>query len=336
MSDFWVSSGHHLLDRSEHGRLAVTDEFLKAYLARPELVPPPEACIVERAIHDRLKRAPRDRIDAAELKLIADRDARENWRFFLSFRDLLVAHGTIQAAYLAIVRQQGVAIPPLFLNQLVHVVARSMLEGERDPFVLRAAELLYRPQRLTINDGVMLLADEELVDGVNVTDHGSPLVAVFGDARARELDVMNEQNATGYFPRSDGFDFVLDFRMGSRGRAAFARVVEMWVGHMTGVEVGVEPLETVEDQDWSWFVGLDAEATRIGNALWQGEEPADDGRSRIAALFRLTFKDKREMLEKVAGKPVYLILAVNQNRIMRVKPQNLLTGLPVRSMEHVS
>jgi hypothetical protein len=33
--DFWLSSGHHLLDRDAHGRLLVTDEFLKAYLARP-------------------------------------------------------------------------------------------------------------------------------------------------------------------------------------------------------------------------------------------------------------------------------------------------------------
>jgi tRNA U38,U39,U40 pseudouridine synthase TruA len=41
VSDFWISSGHHLLDRSEGGRLVVTDEFLKVYLARPELIPPP-------------------------------------------------------------------------------------------------------------------------------------------------------------------------------------------------------------------------------------------------------------------------------------------------------
>ncbi len=41
MNDFWISSGHHLLDRDEGGGLRVTDEFLKLYLARPELLPPP-------------------------------------------------------------------------------------------------------------------------------------------------------------------------------------------------------------------------------------------------------------------------------------------------------
>ena len=44
MKDFWLSCGHHLLDRDEAGALVVTDEFLKAYLARPELSPPSEAC----------------------------------------------------------------------------------------------------------------------------------------------------------------------------------------------------------------------------------------------------------------------------------------------------
>ena len=51
MNDFWISCGHHLLDRDEGGGLMVTDEFLKVYLARPELIPPPEACAVERTLH---------------------------------------------------------------------------------------------------------------------------------------------------------------------------------------------------------------------------------------------------------------------------------------------
>jgi len=56
--DFWLSCGHHLLDRNAAGRLLVTDEFLKAYLARPELMPPPEACTEEQALHRALLREP--------------------------------------------------------------------------------------------------------------------------------------------------------------------------------------------------------------------------------------------------------------------------------------
>jgi len=44
MRDFWLSCGHHLIDRDAGGGLLVTDEFLKVYLARPELLPPSEAC----------------------------------------------------------------------------------------------------------------------------------------------------------------------------------------------------------------------------------------------------------------------------------------------------
>jgi len=35
--DFWRNSGFHLLERDAGGRLQVTDDFLRAYLLRPEL-----------------------------------------------------------------------------------------------------------------------------------------------------------------------------------------------------------------------------------------------------------------------------------------------------------
>jgi hypothetical protein len=177
----------------------------------------------------------------------------------------------------------------------------------------------------------MLLADEELVDGAGVVDHNAPLVGIFADARARDLDVLTAANAPAYFTRSDGFDMVLDFRHGQPGRTAFARVLERWIGHMLSVAVAIEPIERLEGERWSWFVGLDQEATRIGNALWRGEAAPDDGDHRIVALFRLRFADPSEMLERVRGEPVYLILAMSEGRIVRVKPQNLLAGLPLRS-----
>ena len=99
---------------------------------------------------------------------------------------------------------------------------------------------------------------------------------------------------------------------------------------MHGLAVTVAPMQDLTDAAWVWFVGLDQEGTRIGNALWKGEEPTENGRERIVALFQLTFDEPSDMLEKVAGKPVYLILGMTPNRIIRVKPQNLITGLPVR------
>lgn len=331
MSDFWISSGHHLLDRDDNRRLVVTDEFLKAYLARPEIVPPEDACAHERALHARLLAGPREPVEAGEIKRIADRDARENWRHLVAFRDHLLGHPTLEAAYLALSRSPKVAVPPLFLNQLVHVLLRNMLDGERDPFKLRAAEMFFRTQRLTMRDDVMHLADAEVVDGANVVDQTSPLVAIFGDARADSLDVLTAEAAHDYLHhRSDAHDFMLDFRHGEPGRAALARVLEAWVETLLGSAVSIEPVERIAEQNWSWFVGLDQDGTAIGNALWNGKEPADDGRTRIVALFRLTFAEPGDMLDEVAGQPVSLILGMTPNRIVRMKPQNILAGLPLK------
>ncbi len=328
MTDFWISSGHHLVDRDADGRLAITDDLLKAYLARPEVVPPDDACLIERAIHQRLMRRPREPIDKAEIDGIADRDARENWRLLIQFRDHLLAHPSLEAAYLALARAPKVTTPPLFLNQLVHVILRNMLDGERDPYLLRAAELLFRPQRLTLNEGIMLLADEEVVDGANVNDHASPLIAIFGDARAKSLDVLQPETADQYPGRSDAFDMVLDFRLGEPGRRAFATVLERFVATMLGAKVRITPVERIAEQNWAWFVGLDQDASAIGNALWRGEEPPQEGRARIVALFELVFDDPNDMLENVRGEAVSLILAMTPNRVVRVKPQNVLAGLP--------
>ncbi|MGD0026463.1 MAG: DUF6352 family protein, partial [Xanthobacteraceae bacterium] len=162
MNDFWLSCGHHLLDRDADGKLTLTDEFLKVYLARPELAPPPDACAAERALCGALRGDPRRPVNADEIAAIADEDARENWRHMIAFRDHLIAHHTIEAAYVALVREDK-HMPPLFLDQLVHVILRNMLDLTDDAFLLRAAEMFFRPQRLTIHEGSLIAADEEHV-----------------------------------------------------------------------------------------------------------------------------------------------------------------------------
>jgi hypothetical protein len=328
---FWVSSGHHLLDHDAAGRLVATADYWRVYLARPEIMPPDDACLIERALYDRLRRDPFAAVPTEEVRHIADRDARENWRYFLALRDHIAAHPTIEAAYVAIARGQAPALPPLFVNQLVHVILRNALDGETDPYVLRAAEMFFRTQRLTMRDGVMLLADEEQIDhGVPMVDHASPLTAIFEDARAKDLEVLNAGTAASYWRRSDAFDLVMDFRHGQSARAGLARVIELWVRHLTGVDVTVEPIDKLAET-WRWYAGLDAEGTAIGNALWNGETPPQDGANRVVALFRLAFDRDSDMLEKVAGEAVTLILGMTPGNTVRMKPQNLIAGLPYRA-----
>jgi hypothetical protein len=330
MKDFWVASGHHLLDRDTDGRLRVTDAFLKAYLARPELLPPENACEAERRLHhELLMHHPRRPVTAEEIAAMQDPDARENWAFMIDFRDLLLSSPTLEAAYLKLARGGAAKTPPLFMNQLAQAVLRNALDGEEDPYVLRAAELFFRPQRVTFHEGTVLLADAEAVELHEQERHASPLLSMLGGPAVTELDILDEENAAGYFARSDAFDMVLN--LGSAlARRGLATAIAAWIRHLLAIEVEIEPVERIDDENWTWFVGLDAEATRIGNALWKGDELEPESAERIIALFRLGFPDVREVVPEVGSRPAWLILAMTPDRTIRMKPQNLVAGLPLR------
>ena len=335
MKDFWLSCGHHLLDRDDGGGLLASDAFLKAYLARQELAPPADACIAERTLHAALLLNPRRPVTGAEIAKIADVDARENWSLMVAFRDRLVAHRTVEAAYLDLVRHGVGDTPPLFLNQLVHVILRNALDGCEDAFMLRAAEMFFRPQRLTVHGGALIAADEETISGV-APQPVSPLVAMLGLPAPGEIEVLNDGNAGTYWDRSDRFDLALDLTAGRRGLDALGQVIAKWVRHLLAAEVLVEPLVAAQDVELVWYVGLDAAATAIGDALWHGEELDQGARERIVGLYRLTFRDADVVLDKARGEPIYLILAMTPERTLRMKPQNLVTGLPIAHPEVVS
>jgi Family of unknown function (DUF6352) len=332
MRDFWIACGHHLLDRDANGRLVVTDEFLKAYFARPELMPPNDACAVERRLHEALLTDPRRTVAAEEVAGIADADARENWQFVLASRKRLLREPTLEAAYLGLVRSGSVNLPPLFVNHLVHVILRNALDGCEDPFVLRAAELFFRPQRLIPHAQSVLLGDEEVIGGHNPAPVLS-LISMLGATVDAQIDVLSKANADSYWQRSDQFDLALDLSGGTPGPAALAQAMRRWIFHLLGIEVGIEPLRVLRDAKFTWYVGLDAEATRLGDRLWHGDALDDRTTSRMLALFRLTFPDTGLVVDAVGREPVYLILAMTSDQLVRMKPQNLLTGLPIKHLE---
>lgn len=326
---FWASSGHVLLEHDPSGGLLVTDEYLKAYLARKELIPPDDACAAERALHARLLADPRTVVTAADIAALADADARENWQYMLAFRDRLITAPTLEAAYMALTRDGWKGVPPLFMLQMAHVILRNALDDCDDPFVVRAAECFYRSQRVTVQDGTILLADSDIVELHEEERHASPLLSMMGEAASKKLDVLKPSNAEGYWQRSDAFDMVLDLGGERSGRNAMARALEIWIRHLHGIAVSITPLERIEDADWRWFVGLDADATRIGNALWAGKAVAPDLMARVVGLFSLSFGEGALVSEAARGKPVYLIMAMTEDRHLRLKPHNLVTGLPL-------
>lgn len=338
MKPFWVHSGLALLDVDEHGGLIVTDEFLAAYLRRPELAPVPESCEAERALHAGLLAAPRAKVSEEQLAALADPDARDNWRMFLRFRDRLLGAPNLQAAYVAIFadaqRAGRIDVPPLFVDQLAQIVLHHLLADCEDGLMLRVAELWFREQRVSIADNRVLLADLETIDArredQGLGDLGRLLAQAQIAARGVDLEVIDRENAEAYFGRDERHDFAVELTHGRTASAMLCDLLRRWVGHLLGVAVKVRTLAQIEDARWRWHVGLDAEASKLLDALWRDGGLTPDEHRRLLLLMRLDFERLEDQDSQVAGKPVYLALAMDEDGVLRMKPQNLLFNLPLR------
>ena len=188
---------------------------------------------------------------------------------------------------------------------------------------------------MTVHEGALIAADEETIAGTSGTP-ASPLVSMLGLPKEADIDIMSEDNAAHYFEHSDLFHVALDLTAGRRGLVALAEAMQRWIAHILNVEVAIEPLTELRDARFTWYVGLDTEGSKIGDRLWNGDELDEAGAARVVGLFSLTFRDPDVALEKVKGDPVYLILAMTPEKLLRFKPQNLVTGLPVRHLEAVT
>jgi len=158
MSEIWRTSGIGLLQADDRGWLKVTPDFLRAFLSRPELQPVEQSCDAEIALYGRLLDDPYEPVCTADLKCLADTDARDNYRIFLALRDLLEAEGTLEGAWLRLVRHGNRCIAPLFVDQLVHAILAGALKGIADPLRWRVAELFFREQAVSTEGGRAALA----------------------------------------------------------------------------------------------------------------------------------------------------------------------------------
>ena len=286
---------------------------------------------VERELHAALMAEPRLRVAEKELKSLEDADMQENYRVLLRWRDRLLAAGTVEGAYMALFKG-AVDVPPMFLDQLAHVILRNVLDGTDDPLRLRAGELFFREQKATLKDGHVLLADLETVQ-MHASGHrygsvGRLIVEAQGELGTADLDVLDSANAMLYWERESRHDTVVSFTYGRPALDAFARVIEKWIQHFLSIAVRVKPLRQIEEPRWAWHVGLDAESTAILNELWAGNQ-VEAGRMRnILALFALRFEDPAAMRGDIAGRDVYLALSA-EDGVVRMKPQNLLLNLPL-------
>ena len=333
---------------SDAAWVAPSDAYLRSLLRLPELAIVEESSAAERELHESLRNDPRREVGPAGLSALDDEDVRANYAMFLGYRDALLAAGTLEAYYLALVRSGRVTVPPVFVDRTIEAIVRHLVDRDADPFERRAAQLLYRPQRISLSEGRVLAADHEVLDslGEPPADLIGSLLAGGRPATPASLPVLNLDNAPA--PGDDEREraFILDlthevtsevghhglaFTMtrAHSGLAALARVLERWTAHMLQVRTSIRPLQRIDDPAWAWHVGLDAESSVMLNDLYRGETLDDARLHRLIGLFRLDFTEPKDMLPELAGKPVYLGLAMSETQGLRVKAQNLLVNLPL-------
>jgi hypothetical protein len=270
-------------------------------------------------------------VDEKELERVEDQDARDNYRVLLRFRRKLLEAGTVEGCYMSLFRAP-IDVPPMFVDQLAHVILRNILDGCEDALRLRAGELFFREQKATIQDGHVLLADLETVEmhasGNRYGSIGRLIVEAQGDVFQKNLDVLDRANAAIYWERESRHDTVISLTYGRPALDAFCRVMEAWIGHFLQLAVRIKPVRQIDEPRWAWHVGLDVESSAILNELWSGGQ-IEQGRMRnILAIFALQFDEPAAMRPDLRGRTVYLALSC-EGSVVRMKPQNLLINLPL-------
>lgn len=329
-----------------------TPDYWRLWLQRPELALVPESCPAERRLHQALLDAPLMQVPPAQLKAFKDQDARENYQLFLRFRDDVQSAGALESAYMGWMRSGHIDLPPLFIDLVVQAIVCNVLDGAEDAWAWRAAELLFRRQRITVQEGRVLSGDSDTLDSLQATgglgEVGRLLLEGGAALKPVDVKVLHPDNAERYLSQREGLGrhaFLLDMTheiqnklphglvlsmVNARsGLKALSGVLARWVQHFLGVAVQIEPVQKVDDPAWRWHVGLDATATALLNELYQGHTLDVQRQQQLISLFTLRFEDLQEMRADVRGKPVYLGLAMNDQGMLKLKPQNLLLNLPL-------
>ncbi|MFM7331456.1 MAG: DUF6352 family protein, partial [Brachymonas sp.] len=225
-------------------------------------------------------------------------------------------------------------------------------------FMHRAAELLYRPQRITLHEGRILSGDQETLDTERDTGGMGELgrlllqnkINLLG-SESQSLQVLTTDNASVFQEQAAHpnyrhtwlldlthkqasqvghaqHSFTIQLARKDSGLSALARVLELWIQHFKAAKVRITPLSTIEDSAGRWHTGLDASSTDILNTLYRQEPLQEAQLKRLISLFRLDFLDPQDCLPEMKAKPTYLGLAMNEQGILKLKPQNLLLNLP--------
>lgn len=349
----WPGAGLQHLEVDAAGRLRPTAAYWAHWLARPELALVPESCPAETALHRALGADPLRPVQPAQIAAIADADVRESWNHFLRLRREATAAGSLETWLHRTFNAGPVSVPPLFLDLVTQAIVQHLLADETAVLAWRAAELFFRPQRISFDQGRVLAADAETVVEQAQTQGLGELGRLMAQAQVQatplQLPVLGEEHAARYdadarrnpfrssllldltpgFTQELGHGLQFKLANAKTGLKPLAALLSRWVQHLLGVAVTIEPVHRVDDAHWRWHVGLDTEATALLNDLYAGASVEPDRQSRLISLFTLRFENPAEMRADLAGAPVHLGLMARPDGQLRMKPQNLLLNLPL-------
>ncbi|MCE7505426.1 DUF6352 family protein [Polynucleobacter sp. IMCC30063] len=332
--NYWPQCAYKTLQVSADNQLLVTDDFLRTYLLRDELNLVPESCAVEKLLHQRLTQNPRAAVSETEIAEMMDSDIQENYRIWLRYRTKLLTASSLESFYLGLFAGDGVDVPPLFVNQLVQIFMRHILGDKPSAMDARVAELFFRSQKMTVlEDGLVMSADHETIERNAQAPEFANIVDLLKQTtvtmKSIDLDVLHEDNIDLYWTRDSNYDFAIPLNFGQTAVEHFSKLLAQWLNHFLGIEVKITPLAAINDPQWVWHVGLDAASTEILNALYNKDMVEANSIARLICLFRLDFISPNVALPELTGKPVYLGMAMNHDKLLKLKPQNLLFNLPL-------
>ena len=243
---------------------------------------------------------------------------------------------SLEAAYVGLFQGDGVDVPPLFVHQLTQVLLRHILgeDADADGGARGRDAVSHRRRSPSTEDGAVMAADETTVElFASTAGFGSlgELLAQNTDTRAlgRSRRARRRQRRP-YWDRDERHDFSVSLNRGQPALDALTRVLEKWMRHFLGVEVTIRQERAIDDEHWVWHVGLDAEASGLLNDLYNRVD-IDDAAPAPAAVPvpAANSRTRRTCVPAIAGRPVYLAMAMDAEQRLKLKPQNLLLNLPL-------
>jgi hypothetical protein len=252
------------------------------------------SCAAEIDLHQYLLDNPRSETRSINSHHCKMRMRVTTMRCALRFRQRMLAHPTLEASYLALFQGSGVDVPPLLVHQSQPNPVTPYPQRGCDSHARTNRQSVFRTQKITVlEDGVVMAADEETVERLATQSSFGTLGDLLQKGgiklKSVDMDVLQPESADDYWSRSQAFDWAVQLNHGQPALDALCDVMAMWIKHFLGVSVRIQTEKDIDDDQWVWHVGLDAQASGVLNALYQGEEVDTERMERMLCLFSLHF-----------------------------------------------